>query len=239
MARRKSTVKQSISRSPLEDLTREIDEDDHEYLEELLGYNNWDNYGCEGVADGGSLTDEDDASSFAPWGGSVCPSQRFFWRHNGSRRDIEDHDEEDMEDDRREREDELEDEMKDWYRRNAKIGVSRKGYTRPYVYGADSVRDDVGPVQVPEWFAASEELRLLKIIQEDKYRAKYRTKNDSKQFIKEIQSECTLTDSEYDKPIREIVGDSRVDIWEWDSARKSETIRKKFAEDFEKGFLCG
>lgn len=98
MARRKSTVKPSVSRSLIEDFTKTIDEGDHEYLEELLGYNSWDAYRCIGTADGGSLTDEDDASSFAPWGGVICPSQRFFGHHKGLRREIENHTEDDKED---------------------------------------------------------------------------------------------------------------------------------------------
>lgn len=237
MSRLKSTVKPSVRRSPIEDFTRAIDEDDQEYLEELLGYNSWKNYGYEGTAVGGSLTDEDDVSSFAPWGGSVCPSQRFFGRHKGSRREIEDHSDDDKDDDRIARMDELEDETREWFRRNGKAGESRKGYKKPYVYGAIDFRDNVGPLQVPEWLAASEALRIQRIIQEDKYKAIRRTKKETEQFIKEVLSEGELTKEEENMPLRMIIGDPLVDTFEWDSARKAEVIRKKQREDFKKDFF--
>ena len=237
MARRKIAVKPSVNRSPLEDFTRTIDEDDHEYLEELLGYNSWDDYGCIGTADGGSLTDEDDASSFAPWGGVICPSQRFFGHHEGLRREIEDHTEDDKEDDRGKRADELDDETKDWFRRNGEAGRSRKGYRKPYIYGAKDVGDKVGPLQVPEWFAASESLRIQRIIQEDQYRAVRRTQEETRRFIEEMRSEVGLTKDEEDKPLRMIIGDPLVDTLEWDSARKADSIRKKLMEDFDKDFF--
>lgn len=237
MVRHKSTVRSSVSRSPLEDFTRTIDEDDNEYLKELLGYDNLNAYGCVGTADGWSLTDDGDASSFEPWGGATCPSQRFFGHHNGPRREIEDHTEEDKEEDRGRLTDELDDKTKDWFRRNGKVGRSRKGYSRPYIYGAKYLGDDVGALQVPEWFAASEALRIQRIIQEDQYKAIRRTQEETQRFIEDVRSEVKLTKDEEEKPLRMIIGDTLVDTFEWDSARKADSIRRKLKEDFEKVFF--
>jgi len=215
--------------SPLDEFTREIDEADREYIEELVGYNNWDQFRGECPSDPDSLTCCDDAESFAPFGGPVLPSQRFFAHHTGLRREIETPD--DNEDDDRERQDELEDEIRIWYQRHGTNGSSRKGYDRPFVFVAEKYGDDVGALQTSEFFAASELLRIQRLVQRDEFRGKFRTKEGTRKFIEGIRNWGDMTDKELDTPIREMVGDPLVDPWEWDSARKAEAIRKSLAED--------
>lgn len=90
---------------------------------------------------------------------------------------------------------------------------------------------------MPEWFAASESLRIQRIIQEDQYRAVRRTREETRRFIEEVRSNVELTKDEEDKPLRMIIGDPLVDTLEWDSARKADSIRKKLMEDFDKDFF--
>lgn len=215
--------------SPLDELTRGIDEDDREYIKELVGYNNWDQFRGEYPSDPDSPTCCDDAESIAPFGGPVLPSQHFFAHHTGLRREIETPD--DNEDDDRERWDELEDEIRIWYQRHGANGSNRNGYDHPFVFMAEKYGDDVGALQTSELFAASELLRIRRLVQRYEFRCKTRAKGGMRRFIEGIRTLGDMTDKELDTPIREIIGDPLVDPWEWDSARKAEAIRRSLAED--------